>query len=368
MVLGSFTAFLAWLLFRSESRWPRTALLIFGLIFIAWLTILMRFHLAGVGYDFGVLALPVLLLLLALKPTSLQDNEIAIRIAALAIVMAAAITFVLEPFGVTPSSFAVGSGGQRIGVLRDFGLDYRWFGPFIHSNLAGPLGGAVLILGLFSRGVVRLVLLTGGAAIMLFSGSRTGLVPLVLAVMLMIFLHFRTRPEIPWRIMRWFVPLLGFAAIIGYIIRFDPTMSERTYAWIDYANLFFSSPWSGVAQLGIEGYLETNSTIGNFAQPHAHNVLLDVAGRWGILPLVLTAAIFTLALMIGTRALKRSQPMGIVLIIYLIIVTLSETPFSWVNLNSFLTLFILAIAVSASDSFSSTASIAQVKVTRETIR
>jgi O-antigen ligase len=358
MVFGTAATFFAWLPFRTQFKWTGTALAVFTLILAAWLTLLIRLHLSHVGYDFGVFALPIFIILMVLKPTSLRDNEIAIRIAALAIVIAAFVTLAIEPFGITDSSFAAASGSQRIDLLRDYGFDYRWFGPFIHSNLAGPLGGAVLIVGLFSRGTTRLFLVIGGAIMLILSGSRTGVVPLILVMALIILLPSDRRSGLVWRVARWSLAVLALVTVVTYILRFDSTMSGRTYAWIDFGKLFLSSPWLGVDQSGVQEYIAANSTSGEVAQPHAHNVLLDIAGRWGIIPLVITATVFALSVLLGVQALKARHAMGAILTMYLLVVTLSETPFSWHSLNSFLTLFILSNAISSSASSSDSASLA----------
>lgn len=341
-------AVIVWLPFVSGAHLLPLGNVALSLLAMAWLYQLILERAEGNSLDFGVIAPFVLIVLTVLKPPSLPQVLRAAQAFAGAVVIVALVTLLMGAFTDFPSGFGIEGGGQRLSALSNLGLEWRWFGPFIHSNLAGPVGGAVVIIGLASKNRVRVGLIAGGALILFLSQSRTGFSALLLALALWWFARCWLRKG---RIeaTSWAPLIATTATISGYILLQDPTLAGRTPAWSDYFDLMMSAPLFGVGNTGVRDYLEDNSErVIDFAQPHAHNLLLDFGGRWGAPMLMLSATIIILSIVIGLRAAKRGLLPGLILSAFVILVGVAETPFTWSHASPLMMTFFLAILLSSS--------------------
>lgn len=337
-----------WLPFVSTQHWSKLGVVTTGLVGVAWLSLVWLLHREGNSLDFGVIVPGLLVALVLLKPPSRIQTERAAQVFAGAVVVCSASTLLLEAVPGLPTGFFVEGGGLRITALTSIGIEARWSGPFIHSNLAGPIGGAVLLIGLAARRLTRVGLVSGGALILILAQSRTGLISLLVTLVLW------------WLLNRWlqrghvdFPSLVGsFAAlflVVAYVAVTDPTLDGRTPAWLDYLNLMRSAPLTGVGNLGVDNYLAENADrVFDFAQPHAHNFLADIAGRWGVFMFLLSATVLILSAFLGFKAAKRGAQLGLVLATFIIIVGIAETPFTWSHASPLMMIFFLAVALSAS--------------------
>ena len=347
LTVGScFVALLLWLPFVSIGQWSGIAITSLSLIFFAWFAVVARIHLEGSSLDAGVFVIPLLILLTIFKPIT-QRQALAVSVVfAVAVVVCAVIVVVLGMFTNLPSGFLYEAGSQRIALLRDFGLEWRWSGPFIHSNLAGPLAGAVVLVGFFSRGWGRWVLIAGGVLILTLSQSRTGVMALLIcsAILLGIRLLIDKRK---WSLASSVGSIGICIVVLAYFLSQDRTMSARTPAWVDFWNLMLSAPLSGVGNAGVRDYLQSNATVGQFAQPHAHNFLLDLGALWGVPVLLLSGITLSLAIWLGFRAVLQGTWLGFALAVFVTIVGIAETPFTWSHASPLMMVLFLSVLVSA---------------------
>ena len=315
---------------------------------IAWLIPVLRLAQSGESLNFLVWTLPIFLLMCSMKPPQLSQVHKVSLVFALAVIVCGLIALVFGLVGLSPSSFGIASGLNRFQFLVELGIDGRWFGPFVHSNLAGPVGGAVFLIGLSQRSVVRVFVVSGGGLILALSQSRTGLFA-TLTVTLWWFVlcsdALRSRIRKPLRVFLLFMPIL-LAAL--YVAVFDSTLAWRTYAWADFAGIWWSSPIFGGATVGIEDYMAAGKASGPSLQSHAHNLLIDGAARWGIAFFVLICVIAVMSMWLAVSALRFGSYQGFVLVSFVLLVGLVETPFDWIHLTPLMFVFLLGVLSSVS--------------------
>ena len=352
MVGACLMALVLWVPFGAKGRWPGLAVTSLALVFIAWFTVGSRLYLEGSSIDAGVFVAPILLALTILKPITLRQAFMLAQAFAVTVVLCALIVILLGIVSELPSGFTNEGGSQRIGLLRDLGVEWRWSGPFLHSNLAGPLGGAVVLIGGSSGRSTRWWLISGGLLIMLLSQSRTGIMALIIcgAVLLLMKLAIYKQEGV---LVASIVSIGACLGILAYFLSNDRTMSARTHAWVDYWNLMLSSPLTGVESNGVRNYLSMNATVGQFAQPHAHNFLLDLGALWGAPVLLLSGVTLAVAVWLGVRAARTGIWLGVALAVFVTIVGIAERPFTWSHVSPLMIVFFLSVIVSGTASLES---------------
>ena len=348
-VVGTTLAVVLWLPYRRSTRWPALATVALLMMVVTWGYQALRMFQEGTQFNFTSFAVPIVLLMIILKPPGLKDVRIGLAVFAYATILAGGLSIVLDLADVTPSAFiAAKNGVGRIPLLSDlFAIDTRWEGAFQHSNYAGPIGGSLILIGASFRRWNRVAVVAGGAIILLLSQSRTAFVATCFGLLVLVLFAtpmrgFRYRTAVRW------VALLSAVAVVGtYVALFDPTLAWRTHAWQDFFALWRESPWLGVGETRVTEYFVNGAVNGPVAFTHAHNMVLDPMTRYGVPMLVLVVGILALTAILAARALRLGQTLGASVTAYLIVLGLFEIPFSWSYMSILMVPLLIAVMASA---------------------
>lgn len=319
-----------WIPFRGSIRWSWPAQATLALLILAWGLQLWRMRSEGVGFNYSTFSVPILLALILAKPPSMPDVLTAVRVFSFGALAVAVGSIAADLAGLAPSGFVAGRNGySRLPILSDLlGIDTRWDGAFQHSNYAGMIGGAVILLSLTLGPKERWVLVPGGAIILMLSQSRTGALAAIVGLAVWGLILPSTRGPRHHKALRWFsvgVLVLGITLYIGIV---DPTLGTRTSAWQQFWLLWTSSPLMGVGTLGVEEYFRQATNAEVLAFTHAHNLLLDQAARYGVVLALLTVGALVTT---GTAVMKAARvgtSATAALFAFIVMCALVEVPFS----------------------------------------
>lgn len=327
----TFLVVLLWLPYRADYRWPALVWVFLSLMLLAWLYQILRTQLDGSLFNLTAFAVPVLLLLIALKPVTPADLRGALLVLGYTLIAISLASLVLGQLDLMPNGFNVSDAGvERTGFLSAFGISNRWGGPFGSVNYSSPVGGLLLVLGLNISGRHRYAFVVSGLGILVLGQGRTAIVATVLGVGVFLLLSSRVRRS-RYRVRIWVatVALTAFAAI-AYTRLFDASFNGRTPIWQDFIQLLGNDPFAGVGTSGILSYVSDNIGDPGFVpHTHAHSVLLDAAVRYGLTLTVIAIAIYVVALIAGIRALPTHGSGPLAIVAFVFAAGLAETIYSW---------------------------------------
>jgi len=324
-------AALLWIPLRRRSSWPTLALVFLGLLGTAWLYQVTRIQIDGSLFNISAFAMPIILLLIAIKPVSRFELQVGLLVLGYSLVVIAGLSLSLGPTGLVPDSFdSLNSVEDRLGLLRIFGVETRWSGPFGDVNFASPAGALVVVIGLSSRGLNRFVLPIAGILILVLGQSRTATVALILALLVMAVASSTVRSSR----FRLQIQIAAVATVVtsvaAYVVMFDPSLNGRTPIWNDFLELFFSEPLIGVGNEAILDFMERDAEQQGFIfHTHGHSVLIDGAARFGFFFAALTVSLYAISLVAGARALPSFGPGPLGLAVFCIAAGAAETIYSW---------------------------------------
>jgi O-antigen ligase len=260
------------------------------------------------------LVTPVLLLMLWLKAPSRPDALRAGDALGWALLVVIGVSLLLE--GHVPSfsdafyrpGAAIENAEYWLPLSGMLGLDGRWAGPFVHPNLAGPVGAFLLVFGVTRPGVRRVLAALAGIAVLVVARwlARFHGKSLVLRVAMVL------------------VPVL---ATVLVVVGRNPGMSGRTEVWPTMYRLWQASPVLGIGDQGFTDAIAAGS-LPTWAH-HAHNVVFDSLVRTGILGSVVVAAVLLYSLVIALRATRSGMLVPLALIGMLVIGGLTDTILHW---------------------------------------
>ncbi len=324
---------IAWLFYAANQ--PRWSLLQGG--FLAVLLVTWVFQTTSTQLDQSLFNLtafivPLALLLIVLKRPDPSSLQLAFLYLLYSLVLISLASLVLGQLGLMPNGFdSVDSGGTRIPVMSDLlGIENRWGGPFGSVNYAAPIGGLLFVTGLTLRTVHRIVMISSGLIILGLSQGRTSTVAVLAALVILVIYSPRVQQMRYRRVFQISLLTAASLSLISYITLFDSTLNGRTPIWSDFFGLFQVNILWGVGSSGVREFVDERSGIpGLITHDHAHNVLLDVAVRYGILLGILSLMVLTLVIIMTWQ--KRIQEHGTSLAIaaYIIVAGMAETIFSW---------------------------------------
>lgn len=339
----------SWIPYQSTGRWPMHVFAFFLLTAGAWAYQVVRTQMDGSLFNLTAFIVPLLFLLLALKLPSKRDLTTALLLLAYSLAVISFLTLLLGTLGLTPSGFAVSDGGgNRVWMLEQFGLVGRWGGPFGSVNYAAPVGGLLLIIGISSRGIHRIILPPAGLLILAMSQGRTALFA-VIAALLAVLLWSPRFQRLPHHgSVRLLILALTALGVAGYILGQDPTFNGRTPIWADFSGLLVSNPIFGVGTTGVIDFVvENEGQPGFIPHTHAHSVLLDGATRYGLIFAALTLAIYALALISSVKALPENGSGPMALTVFVIVSGSAETIYSWNYWSIYLAVLTYVVLISA---------------------
>jgi O-antigen ligase len=296
--------------------------------------------------------LPVVLVLVWRKPPSPVAALAAGDVLAGCATVAVVLTLALEMAGVVGSWY--GPDGAALAAedrstywlpLADLlGLDGRWAGPFVHPNLAGPVGAFLLVFGLTRRGLRRVVFAAVGVLVLLLTSSRTSQLSAVVGIVVIVAVWWLTRPSGLGRPARVFLLAAPLVAFVAALVIVNPTLTGRTSVWPVMTQLWEGAPVLGIGDQGFADAIEAG-LLPPWAH-HGHNIVFDALVRTGVVGVAFVLVVLALALVITTGAARRGQAVGLALVATLIVGGMADTTLHW----RFLTvpMAVLLVAVLAS--------------------
>lgn len=342
-VMG-FLAFLLWLPQRFNPNWNLTGHIFFLLLFLTWAIQTVKTQLDQSVFNIIAFLVPLAILMIWLKrPT--RDNfhrAFLTMLYGLAVISIGSLIF--GSLGWTRDGFNVGdSGGQRLEFLAEtFGLTTRWGGPFASVNDAAPIGALMMVAGLTLAKPHKPILIATGLLILGLAQARTSVVALLVGLLvLFIYSNFISRQRLRTPLSILLVSAL-LVLIVVYIWAFDPSLNGRVPIWTDFWGIFTSHPWGGLGSIGIGEFAEAkvNLNPGSFPHTKAHNVLLDIAARYGLVLLIPSVMLLALVLWISWRQRKIDRGSSLALAVYVIAAGMADTIFSWQYLSVYTLTFI----------------------------
>ena len=314
-----------------------------------WVLEAGRQWVAGVWVNPVWLAVPLLLILVWRKPPAPVEATAVITGMAVVVLGSVAVALALEVAGVAQSWYTVTESevlraGDRatywLPLAGPLGLEGRWAGPFPHPNMAGPVGGLLIVVGMCRRGWLQASLLVGGFAVLLLTSSRTSIVGALAAVIVVVLASLvwdRPRSRVQWSV------LVGTPAALVLMLAQSLTYTGTTTSlgvsgqlasatgrstiWPVYADLWLDSPWTGVPDAVIQQAIAAGR-LPAWAE-HAHNLGLDSLVRFGILGALLVVGALVVAGLLAVRAAAGGVRVGIGLLFVVVGCALTESLVFW---------------------------------------
>ena len=342
--VGCLVAVALWLACRwapTQERLLRAFLLAMT---VAWVVSMAigRFH--GDSFNYGAwLYVPILLMLLFKTPSASQA-WLGLTVLGWGVTIILVLTRVLEMLGIieifgTPEGMNDFEARSYWLPLADlFGLDGRWPGPYRNAVDTAMMGALLVVLALAHWRRSSWVFLPVGAVVMLLTGSRVAFLSVFVAGGLLLLFSRRGRlARIPtWA--RW-VTLAVLGAVFGaFLLARGPGLTGRQNIWPEFVALWQTSPVLGAGTSSFAGFSNVTAISG-----HAHNFVLDVLVRYGIVGVIVQFAAIGIGLWVLARSAGRGQPGAAALVLFYLVVSMTDVRNDW--LHPSLNLVILCLAV-----------------------
>jgi len=336
-------AVIAWLPYRAQGRMPALVVVTLSAVLAAWLIEILRTQADGSLFNTSSFCLPVLVMLLLLKPPAADD----VRLAGLGLFSMVAIIAILSLplgiLGVMPNGFEGADNGVcRLSVLCDLVNNLnRWSGPFGSVNYAAPMGAVLIVYGAVQRRPLAWFLIGAGVLVMVLSQGRTALFAAV-AGLAVVVLFSRRVAQSPRRRAIRIGSVLGllFAGLM-YMLIFDPSLNGRVGIWEDLLRLWRTDPWTGLGTSGISANVEQAQGVGMAL--HGHSVILDQLIRWGPGQALLTITILVLILIAAAHALPTAGRGPLAVAVTVVVAGLVETMHDWTYWSIILAMLVWAL-------------------------
>jgi hypothetical protein len=342
-LLGLAMSIPMWLAFRSRHRLTVVQAASLCSLLGIWIVATVRTVTQTTGFNYLIGVIPVLIVMVLVKPPRFPGGLLGAKVLGLAVV-AAALT--AEIFSLATGTLVLVDPEFVYTTLGEItGTTKRWVGPFLQENYAGPIAAYTLVFSLTQRGWYRWVVGVPAAWMVLASTSSTAVLGVVVGVLsLGVFTS-------TWPLARISRPLRATVAIVGFtfagivVALRDLTFNGRATVWSSYLDVWQANPLGGVGTSGIESALRSGQIP--LFWTHAHNVPLDLLTRYGVLGLTLVLLVYVLSTWGGLRAAAAGVSWPLAMVLMFIAMGLMEVPSDWLTLSIPVLWLILAILASA---------------------
>ena len=346
-------AVVAW---AREPRTPRPeGLLAWFLLayLLQWIVLMSLLAVRQEEVSVTALVTPVLVLMVWFRLPTRAAATRAADVLAVAIVAAVAVALLAEMLGLVGSWYGASGadlaaserGNYWVPLAGPLGLDGRWAGPFVHPNLAGPVGAFLVVFGMTRPRWRRPLFVAVGALVLVLASSRTSLVSVAAGLLVLLAAWWFPRPGALPRWLRTVVVSLPAVVFALALVIVNPGMTGRTSVWPVMADLWRDAPLLGIGDAGFEAAV-ASGRLPAWAH-HAHNVLFDAGVRTGVIGLALALAVLVLALVITVGAAARGHGVGLALVVVLLVGGLADTILHWRFVTVPAAVLILAVLMSA---------------------
>lgn len=278
----------------------------------------------GQMIDYRTYLVPLLLLMLVVKPPSIPASELAAK----ALV---AFTF----FAIAISEIEA-LASERRSTLLDFSVRFlnisigepaRWSGPFGNPNYAGPALALVAIYALTLRGSARVLIFSVSAILLLGTGSRSSwLGSLSGLAVYAIFSEGNRLASISRRTRAITLGTIGVILAV-FLVYLDPTINGRTPIWSKHWTFWKEQPFAGVGTTNISQRMVPDPAFP--LDIHAHNLFLDAGSRFGIVGLLLILFAMLMTFLAVWPAAVRGRSVGLALATAFTVIGIVEVHGSW---------------------------------------
>jgi O-antigen ligase len=349
-VLGSLLSLILWIPYsrrqvnRSVGYATLTGLLV---VWSLQTTLILRDNSV---FNITTFALPLIALQVLIKPPNAAQAIRAVAVTAYALIVIAGVTLILDAANVSADAFnAERTGFSRIPILSDLlNIQSRWEGPFGNVNYAAPIGGFLIVFGVTSSQVNRVVFTTSGLIFLILSQGRNAILATVAGLLVLLIMSPRISQLKHGRALRWLLASISLLGAYAYIRLIDPTMGGRTQLWHDYLDLWQGSKFWGVGDSGINTYVLSGGNFSEVAHNHGHSIFIDTLARHGLVLTIPVVILLILALWLGFSAVSGSGPQALAMTVFAICTGLAETTLSSSYLNLMTLPLIAAIVLGAS--------------------
>ena len=349
MYVGFVLVGLAWLLNSQRSSAAPLLRWFLGLLGLSWVGLMTISRVHSDSYNYTAYLVPVIILLIWLKPPTSRQAWTAMGAAGWSIVVMLVTTRLLEMLGVlqvrdVPDWIDRFDRDRYWLPLSDvMGIDGRWPGPFGHNGHTAMAGALLIVIAVaqwrrFSSpvfvvvGVFTLLLINGRASI---GAAFVGIAIMVLF----------SRQAFLARIPTW----LRLTAVAGGVLVLALALLQgaagftgRNSIWPAFFELWQTSPVIGVGTTGIE---ESTGLTLQFG--HAHNLYLDVLTRQGFLGFTLVLAMLSLGTYIAFRAAVRGSAGPLAIVAAYLVLNLTEPRNDWIHPSVTGLIFLLSVLVAS---------------------
>ena len=302
---------------------------VIALLAIIWLVffILTLYH--QDLWPLTVLTMPVILFGLWLKPPTANDFLAALKVLAWTLMILFVVARTLELLGLIPM-VDVGSellefetSNYWLPLSGWLGPEGRWPGPMGHNSQTANVTVMTLVLAFGLKGKSRYFLIIIGILTMLLTSSRTSFLALIVGLTILIIFgdNILTR-RISRRILVVVVTCIGLVLTLLVLVQ-NSNLTGRTTYWNLVLDYWQTSPIVGV---GSDIITETDLvTIGN----NAHNQVLDVLLKYGIIGAILISVLFLVALIVVVAASRKGTVLPLALLATYLVIGLGQADQGW---------------------------------------
>jgi O-antigen ligase len=271
--------------------------------------------------------LPVVTLLILVKPPSLADGKVAADVLSWGLVATVLIAEAQAALYGRPPHVMI---PVRWGFISDvFGITERWYGPFLYPSFAGMAGCFLAVYGLTRRRLPGIVFMLVGGVVVVVSGQNTAVLAAVVgALTIFVFSEFPRRLGVGLGRRLAIVGVI-LAVLGGYALWQNPTLSLRTPLYPIFLDFWRSSPLTGIGYSGIAAGVAAGRVPQSLTS--SHNISIDLLARFGLVGFVLGTGILVSAIWATVGPARRGVSAGLVLVVTFLTIGLAENPTDWLN-------------------------------------
>ena len=314
----------------------------------AWVVTMVIGRVHGDSFNYGAwLYVPILLMLLFKTPSPV-DAWRGLTVLGWGVAIVLVVTLALEQAGVlevfrTPDGMNEFEASSYWLPLADlFGLEGRWPGPYRNAVDTAMMGALLVVLAMARWRRSSWVFLSVGVLVLLLTGSRVAFLAVFVAAGLMLLFSRRGRMAgIPtW--VRWLVLVAAGGAFGAVLVARGPGLTGRQGIWPEFIALWQTSPIIGAGTSSFADFSNVTAISG-----HAHNFVLDVLVRYGIVGVIVQFVAIGIGLWILARSAGRGVPGPAALVLFYVVVSMTDVRNDWLHPSLNLMILCLAVVVAA---------------------
>ena len=223
-----------------------------------------------------------------------------------------------------------------------FGLDGRWPGPYRNAVDTAMMGALLVVIAIVHWRRSSWVFLSVGGFVMLLTGSRAAFLAVFVAAGVLLLFSRRGRLDRFPTWARWTA-----LAVVGFLfgallLSRGPGLTGRQNIWPEFIALWQTSPIIGAGTSSFAGFSNVTAISG-----HAHNFVLDVLVRYGIVGVVAQFAAIGIGLWVLARAAGRGTPGPAALVLFYVVVSMTDVRNDWLHPSLNLVILCLAVVIAS---------------------